>query len=50
MPHRGRLNTLVNVLEYPASLLFRRISGKLDTPVELFTVIDDVVSHIAQSV
>ena len=32
MPHRGRLNTLVSVLDYPASHLFRRISGKLDTP------------------
>lgn len=50
MPHRGRLNTLVNVLEYPASLLFRKISGKTDTPSELFTVLDDVVSHTAQSV
>lgn len=50
MPHRGRSNTLVNVLDYPASLLFRRISGKSDTPAELFTVVDDVVSHIAQSV
>ena len=50
MPHRGRLNTLVNVLDYPASLLFRKISGKCDTPTELFTVVDDVVSHVAQSV
>ena len=33
MPHRGRLNTLVNVLDYPASLLFRKISGKTDTPL-----------------
>ena len=50
MPHRGRLNTLVNVLDYPASLLFRKINGKCDTPQELFTVVDDVVSHVAQSV
>lgn len=50
MPHRGRLNTLVNVLDYPASLLFRKISGKTDTPLELITVQDDVVSHIAQSI
>lgn len=50
MPHRGRLNTLVNVLDYPASLLFRKIGGKTDTPVELHTVCDDVVSHIAHSI
>lgn len=50
MPHRGRLNTLVNILDYPARLMFRRISGKLDTPEELYTVVDDVVSHVAQSV
>ena len=49
MPHRGRLNTLVNVMDYPASLLFRKIGGKTDTPLELHTCIDDVVSHIANS-
>ena len=49
MPHRGRLNTLVNILNYPASHLFRRISGKTDTPESLHTCIDDVVSHIANS-
>ena len=49
MPHRGRLNTLVNVLDYPASLLFRKISGKTDIPLALHTCIDDVVSHIANS-
>jgi 2-oxoglutarate dehydrogenase complex dehydrogenase (E1) component-like enzyme len=32
MPHRGRLNTLVNVLGYEAKNLFRKISGKTDTP------------------
>jgi len=51
MPHRGRLNTLVNVLEYPAMHLFKKISGKSDTPSsELYTIIDDVTSHVSQSV
>lgn len=49
MPHRGRLNTLVNILDYPASLLFRKISGKADTPLDIHTCIDDVVSHVANS-
>lgn len=50
MPHRGRLNLLVNVLQYDARNLFRKISGKSDTPVELHQVIDDATSHVAQSV
>lgn len=49
MPHRGRLNTLVNVLDYGARNLFRKIAGKTDTPIELPQIIDDVTSHVAQS-
>lgn len=49
MPHRGRLNTLVNILDYPASHLFRKISGKTDIPLDIHTCIDDVVSHVANS-
>lgn len=49
MPHRGRLNTLVRLLGYPARDLFYKISGKNDIPEELYTSIDDVVSHIAVS-
>lgn len=50
MPHRGRLNLLVNVLDYGARYLFRKISGKTDTPLELRNVIDDVTSHVAHSI
>lgn len=50
IPHRGRLNVLVNLLDYPAADLFRKISGKTDTPSDLVSAIDDVTSHIAQSV
>ncbi len=49
MPHRGRSNTLVNVLDYAAKFLFRKIAGKTDTPFELPQAIDDVTSHVAQS-
>ena len=50
MPHRGRFNLLTNILEYQPRNLFRKISGKTDTPHELFTVVDDVTSHVAQSI
>jgi 2-oxoglutarate dehydrogenase complex dehydrogenase (E1) component-like enzyme len=49
MPHRGRLNTLVRLLNYPARDMFYKIAGKNDIPEELYTAIDDVVSHIAVS-
>jgi 2-oxoglutarate dehydrogenase complex dehydrogenase (E1) component-like enzyme len=49
MPHRGRMNTLVNVLDYGARHIFRKVAGKTDTPHELVNVIDDVTSHVAQS-
>lgn len=50
MPHRGRFNTLVNALDYPASHLFHKINGKTDTPMEVPNIIDDVTSHIGQSI
>lgn len=50
IPHRGRLNALVNLLDYPAADLFRKVSGKTDTPSDLVSAFDDVTSHIAQSV
>lgn len=50
MPHRGRFNVLTNILEYPARYLFRKISGKSDTPSEVYNLVDDVTSHVAQSI
>ena len=50
IPHRGRLNVLVNLLDYPTTDLLRKISGKTDTPSDLIGAIDDVTSHIAQSI
>ena len=49
MPHRGRLNVLCNLLDYPLVDLLRKISGHSDFPAELHNYIDDVVSHIAVS-
>lgn len=49
MPHRGRLNILVGLLDYPARNLFHKITGKNDMPNEIHTLVDDVVSHIACS-
>ena len=49
MPHRGRLNVLVNLLDYPARDLFYKISGNNDLPDQLYTGVDDVVSHISVS-
>lgn len=34
--HRGRMNVLVNILEYPAKDLFYKISGKGDIPREIY--------------
>jgi probable 2-oxoglutarate dehydrogenase E1 component DHKTD1 len=49
MPHRGRFNVLVELLDYPADELFRKISGKNDLPADFYTAIDDVTSHVAAS-
>jgi len=49
MPHRGRFNVLVELLDYPAAELFRKIAGKSDLPSEYYTAIDDVTSHVATS-
>lgn len=50
MPHRGRFNLLVNILKYNARYLFRKVSGKTDTPLDLRNIIDDVTSHISHSI
>lgn len=48
MPHRGRLNVLPLILDYPVAYLFTKIQGKRDMPKEI-EGIDDVVSHVAVS-
>ncbi|KAF1334794.1 Oxoglutarate dehydrogenase, partial [Globisporangium splendens] len=49
MPHRGRLALLVSLLDYPAHKLFYKVQGNSEFPPE-FRGVDDVTSHIAQSV
>ena len=47
--HRGRMNVLVNVLEYPPKDLFHKISGKGDIPSQIYNFQDDVPHHISTS-
>ncbi|KZV93424.1 2-oxoglutarate dehydrogenase, E1 component [Exidia glandulosa HHB12029] len=48
MPHRGRLNLLINLLEFPASALFSKIRGNSEVPEELGAT-GDVISHLVAS-
>jgi probable 2-oxoglutarate dehydrogenase E1 component DHKTD1 len=47
--HRGRMNVLANVLEYPPKDIFYKISGKGDIPYEIYNFQDDVPHHISTS-
>jgi probable 2-oxoglutarate dehydrogenase E1 component DHKTD1 len=49
MPHRGRLNLLVSLLDFPARALFAKVKGKSLIPPE-YEGHCDVASHIAKSV
>jgi len=49
MPHRGRFNLLISLLDYPARAFFAKIKGQSIIPEELFSYCD-VASHIFQSV
>ena len=48
MPHRGRLNLLTDLLEFPASALFNKVRGNSEFPADL-DVNGDVLSHLAIS-
>ena len=48
MQHRGRLNILPFLLDYPFSNLFHKMSGKSDIPNNI-QAIDDVISHVSTS-
>ncbi|KAL1500758.1 hypothetical protein ABEB36_006204 [Hypothenemus hampei] len=48
LPHRGRLNLLVGLLNYPAAQLFSRLNGNPDFP-EKYQCSGDVLSHIISS-
>ncbi|OCH85266.1 dehydrogenase E1 and transketolase domain-containing protein 1, partial [Obba rivulosa] len=48
MPHRGRLNLLTDILQYPPVALFHKLKGGLDIPQELGAS-GDVISHLPAS-
>ncbi|KAJ2396813.1 hypothetical protein GGI05_000948 [Coemansia sp. RSA 2603] len=48
MPHRGRLNILVDLLKYPPRALFHKLQGNAEFPDDL-PASGDVISHIASS-
>lgn len=49
MPHRGRLNLLTDILQYPPAALFHKIKGGAEFPEDI-PAMGDVLSHIAQTV
>ena len=49
MPHRGRLETLVVLNDYPMKNLLYKASGNNDIPEELHERGDDMPTHIAVS-
>ncbi|KAM5543648.1 hypothetical protein V8D89_002899 [Ganoderma adspersum] len=48
MPHRGRLNLLTGMLQFPPSALFHKIKGGSELPEE-FGAGGDVISHLTAS-
>uniref|UniRef100_A0A8D0C110 2-oxoadipate dehydrogenase complex component E1 n=1 Tax=Salvator merianae TaxID=96440 RepID=A0A8D0C110_SALMN len=49
MPHRGRLNLLTGLLQFPPELMFRKMRGLSEFP-ENSPAIGDVLSHLTASV
>ncbi|KAI9028944.1 oxoglutarate dehydrogenase, E1 component [Phycomyces nitens] len=45
MPHRGRLNLLCDLLEYPQAALFSKMKGNTELPKDTFGS-GDVISHL----
>ncbi|KAI0353832.1 dehydrogenase E1 and transketolase domain-containing protein 1 [Trametes cingulata] len=48
MPHRGRLNLLTGLLQFPPTALFRKIKGGSELPEE-YGAAGDVISHLTAS-
>ncbi|KAG2386128.1 hypothetical protein C9374_002574 [Naegleria lovaniensis] len=48
MPHRGRLNLLTGLLNFPARALFHKVKGGYEFPEELIAT-GDVLSHLGIS-
>uniref|UniRef100_A0A1A8KLI0 2-oxoadipate dehydrogenase complex component E1 n=1 Tax=Nothobranchius kuhntae TaxID=321403 RepID=A0A1A8KLI0_NOTKU len=49
MPHRGRLNLLTGLLQFPPELMFRKMRGLSEFP-DTSPSIGDVLSHLTSSV
>uniref|UniRef100_A0A4W2EJL2 2-oxoadipate dehydrogenase complex component E1 n=1 Tax=Bos indicus x Bos taurus TaxID=30522 RepID=A0A4W2EJL2_BOBOX len=49
MPHRGRLNLLTGLLQFPPELMFRKMRGLSEFP-ENISAVGDVLSHLTSSV
>lgn len=51
MPHRGRLNLLTGLLEFPARALFHKVRGGSEIPAELLEAgaFGDVISHLVSN-
>ncbi|RPD70915.1 dehydrogenase E1 and transketolase domain-containing protein 1 [Lentinus tigrinus ALCF2SS1-7] len=49
MPHRGRLNLLTGMLEFPPSALFHKIKGGSELPEGYGAAAGDVISHLTGS-
>ena len=49
MPHRGRLNAMAVLLQYPPAAIFHKLTGKRELPVGAQGT-GDVLSHLYQSV
>ena len=47
MPHRGRLNLLTGLLEYPPVAMFRKMKGLPEFPPEQKGA-GDVLSHLSE--
>lgn len=49
MPHRGRLNLLTDLFQFPVTALFHKIKGNSEFPEDI-KASGDVLSHLANSV
>ncbi|KAJ0069256.1 hypothetical protein NL108_003177, partial [Boleophthalmus pectinirostris] len=49
MPHRGRLNLLTGLLQFPPELMFRKMRGLSEFP-DTSPAIGDVLSHLTSSI
>ncbi|KAI9478279.1 MAG: oxoglutarate dehydrogenase, E1 component [Benjaminiella poitrasii] len=48
MPHRGRLNLLCDLLQYPYYALFHKMNGRSELPQDVFGS-GDVISHLVNN-